>query len=169
MRALLIGRFQPFHNGHLMVIKEIIGQGIGVVVGIGSAQYNHTPDNPFTAEERTLMIERSLELEGVDDYTIVNIPDIHNYPIWVAHLESLVPPFDMVYTKSSLTKRLFTEAGREIIEPYLYDREKYSGTEVRRRLIAGEDWQELVPEGTRQVIEEIDGVSRLGSMKEKEG
>ncbi|EQD45121.1 nicotinamide-nucleotide adenylyltransferase, partial [mine drainage metagenome] len=52
MRAFVVGRFQPFHNGHLHVIKEILSQYSSVIIGIGSAQYSHTMENPFTAGER---------------------------------------------------------------------------------------------------------------------
>src|SRR3970040_1541422 len=51
-RALWIGRFQPFHLGHLSMAKRILAEVDELVIGIGSAQYSHTPENPFTAGER---------------------------------------------------------------------------------------------------------------------
>ena len=59
MRALFIGRFQPFHKGHLKIIQQASETYDQILVGIGSSQYSHTVDNPFTAEERTEMIEWS--------------------------------------------------------------------------------------------------------------
>ena len=74
MKALFIGRFQPFHNGHLKVIQNSINLYDEVIIGIGSAQYSNTTDNPFTAEERKLMIERSLKKAGFGNYKIILIP-----------------------------------------------------------------------------------------------
>ena len=161
MRALMIGRFQPFHRGHLKVVREILAEAEDIIIGIGSAQYSHSLENPFTAGERHLMISKSLELEGINNYFLVPIIDIHRYSVWVAHVESLVPPFDVVYSKSPLTSRLFNEAGHNTKEPFLYDRENYSGKEIRRRMLAGEEWRSLVPKGTSEVIDEMDGVERL--------
>ncbi|MEM3079801.1 MAG: adenylyltransferase/cytidyltransferase family protein, partial [Thermoproteota archaeon] len=51
-RGLFIGRFQPFHLGHLKAVEYIINRVDEVIIGIGSAQYSHTLENPFTAGER---------------------------------------------------------------------------------------------------------------------
>jgi nicotinamide-nucleotide adenylyltransferase len=40
--CLLIGRFQPFHKGHLQVVKTIARDCDDIIIGIGSAQYSHT-------------------------------------------------------------------------------------------------------------------------------
>jgi len=62
--CLFVGRFQPFHNGHLMVIKGMVKVCEKVVIGVGSSQESMTPENPFTATERREMIQRALQ--GVD-------------------------------------------------------------------------------------------------------
>lgn len=43
-----------------------------------------------------------------------------------------------------------------------------SGTEIRRRMLEDENWQELVPQATIDVIEEINGVERLKNLAIKE-
>ena len=164
MRALLIGRFQPFHNGHMEVVKYIVSRYKAIVIGIGSAQYSHTLENPFTAGERHLMISRSLEDEGIHNYYLVPIEDLHRNSIWVAHVESIAPPFDEVFANNPLTKRLFYERGYKVILPPLYDRSKYSGKEIRRRIIKGEKWEHLVPQAVVDTINEIDGISRLKAL-----
>ncbi len=60
MRGLLIGRFQPFHKGHLYVIGKIAEEVDEIIIGIGSAQKSHCLDNPFTAGERLMMIKKAL-------------------------------------------------------------------------------------------------------------
>src|SRR5436189_227334 len=59
-RAFFIGRFQPFHRGHLAMVRRILESNEEIIVGIGSAQYSHTGENPFTAGERYEMIKRAL-------------------------------------------------------------------------------------------------------------
>ena len=61
-RGFYIGRFQPYHNGHQSVLEHIAREVDEIVIGIGSAQLSHLPDNPFTAGERVLMITRALHL-----------------------------------------------------------------------------------------------------------
>jgi nicotinamide-nucleotide adenylyltransferase len=159
--ALVIGRFQPFHRGHLEVIRKISKECDTVTIGIGSAQFSHTLENPFTAGERHLMISRAMKDEGLEDYFLVPIVDINRYAVWVAHVVSLVPPFQAIYSNNALTRRLFEEAGYEVRDSPLFNRQLYSGTEIRRRMVAGEDWRPAVPRAVAEVIEEVDGVNRL--------
>ena len=58
--GLIIGRFQPFHNGHMEVLRKIFAECDHVIIGIGSAQYSHTDKDPFTAGERYHMIAEAL-------------------------------------------------------------------------------------------------------------
>ncbi len=98
-RAILLGRFQPFHNGHLKVIKKILGEQDELIVAIGSAQCSHTTENPFTAGERIMMITKALDSEKVPRSRIYTIamPDVNNNALWVAQVKSNSPPFDVVY------------------------------------------------------------------------
>ena len=59
-RGLYVGRFQPFHLGHLRAIKAVLKEVDEIVIVIGSAQYSHNSNNPFTAGERLVMIRRAL-------------------------------------------------------------------------------------------------------------
>ena len=159
--SLVVGRFQPLHNGHMDVIIKCAEESEHLTIGIGSAQYSHTPENPFTAGERYMMINKSLRDEGISNYSIVPIEDLNRYPVWVAHVVSLVPPFRTVYSNNPLTRRLFEEAGFDVRKSPLYNREVFSGTEIRRRILNDEEWRDLVPEAVAQVIDDIDGVNRI--------
>ncbi|MBU4033026.1 MAG: nicotinamide-nucleotide adenylyltransferase [Candidatus Thermoplasmatota archaeon] len=159
--GLFLGRFQPFHEGHLEVVREIATQVDKLVIAIGSAQESHTLEDPFTAGERHLMISETLDAEGIDNYYLIPIVDINRYSIWVAHVRSLVPPFEMIFTNNELTARLFSEAGTEVRRTKLYDRDRYSGKKVRELLISCGDWRILVPDGTEHVIDLIGGEKRL--------
>jgi nicotinamide-nucleotide adenylyltransferase len=157
----MVGRYQPFHNGHILVIRKMLESFPSVIVGIGSAQYSHTPENPFTAGERVEMAVESLRAEGIDDFYAVPMEDINEHGRWVAHVESLVPRFRAVASNNPLTMRLFQEAGYEVLTTPLYDRRRYSGTVIRRRMLSGKPWRQLVPPAVSAVIDEISGVERM--------
>jgi nicotinamide-nucleotide adenylyltransferase len=43
----------------------------------------------------------------------------------------------------------------------MYERELHSGTEIRRRILKGEDWENLVPSSVAEIIRDIGGVERI--------
>lgn len=162
MRGLLIGRFQPFHKGHVYVVEKVLGEVDEIIIGIGSAQLSHTQENPFTAGERLMMIANSLAENGIEkNYYIIPIQDVNNNSLWVSHVKSLTPPFTKVYSGNTLVKRLFSEVGVEVKTPPMFNRRVYSGTEIRRRMLGGEPWEDLVPEAVVRVVKEVQGVERL--------
>jgi len=162
MRGLLIGRFQPFHKGHLEIIKNILKEVDDLIIGIGSAQISHTIDNPFTAGERIAMIFNALKAEEITccNY-ILPIPDVWNNALWVNHVRSLTPEFQVAYTGNALARRLFIEGGFEVRGQPFFDRAKFSGTEIRGRMLSGGEWESLVPQEVIKVIKKVGGVERL--------
>jgi nicotinamide-nucleotide adenylyltransferase len=162
-RGIYIGRFQPFHNGHMELLRHVMktyapGE---LLIGIGSAQVSHTLDNPFTAGERFEMVEAVLRAEQVQNCRIVPIPDLDRHALWVSHVVSLVPPFEQAYSSDPLTKMLFSEAGYETPDLPMFNRGMYEGKEIRRRILAKEPWEDLIPTPVRKILEEIQGVERL--------
>ena len=103
--SMIVGRFQPFHNGHMDVVRKCASESEHLIIGIGSAQYSHHPENPFTAGERYMMIDNSMADAGIDNYSIVPMEDLNRYSVWVAHVVSMSPPFRRVYTNNPLTRR----------------------------------------------------------------
>jgi nicotinamide-nucleotide adenylyltransferase len=63
-----------------------------------------------------------------------------------------------------MTKTLFKEARYKIRGIPFLDKQHYSGTEIRKRISLGEKWQDLVPSGTLDVIEQIAGEERIKSL-----
>ena len=162
-RGVFVGRFQPFHNGHLEVIKKIVEDVDELVIIVGSAQYSHRLDNPFTAGERITMIRKALEEEGIQlsKIWIIPVPDVHQHSLWVAQIVGYSPKFDFVYANEPLTSRLFIEAGFKVEPMPLIKREIYGATEIRKGMIAGEKWEERVPSSVANFIKEIEGDVRL--------
>jgi nicotinamide-nucleotide adenylyltransferase len=162
-RGIFVGRFQPFHNGHLEVIKKIIVDVDELVIIVGSSQYSHTICNPFTAGERISMIRKVLEEEGIQlsRIWIIPVPDIHQHSLWVSQIVGYSPKFDLVYANEPLTSRLFIEAGFKVKTMPFIKREIYLATEIRKRIIKGENWEELVPSGVANFLKKIEGNVRL--------
>jgi nicotinamide-nucleotide adenylyltransferase len=159
-RGFYIGRFQPYHNGHQTVLEQIAQEVDEIVIGVGSAQLSHELMNPFTAGERVLMITRSLC--DIDcPFYVIPIEDIQRNALWVAHVRSMAPPFDRIYTSNPLVMRLFEEEGAEVHSPSMYERQTHSGTAIRERMLRGDGWEHLVPPAVVSVIREIGGVERL--------
>jgi nicotinamide-nucleotide adenylyltransferase len=158
-----VGRFQPFHLGHIEAIKDILKEVDELVIVIGSAQYSHNLNNPFTAGERLIMIRKALEEAGID-YSrvwVVPVPDAHLHMMWVSALEGYTPSFSVVYSNEPLTRRLFIEAKYKVKPIRFHERKLYSSTEIRERMLKEESWEKLVPKSVAVFIKEIDGVNRL--------
>ncbi|XES77496.1 MAG: nicotinamide-nucleotide adenylyltransferase [Candidatus Bathyarchaeia archaeon] len=167
-RGLYVGRFQPFHIGHLEAIKRILDEVEELVIVIGSAQYSHTKENPFTSGERLVMIRSALEGAKVDfsRVWVVPVPDVHLHMMWVSAVEGYTPSFEIVYSNEPLTKRLFMEAGYKIKNIPFIERQLYSSTMVREKMLQGESWAALVPKAVAALVAEIDGVNRLRDLNQ---
>ena len=61
--GLFIGRFQPFHKGHLWAVREILKECDSIIIGVGSSNKQNTTTDPFTFEERKSMIEETFKDE----------------------------------------------------------------------------------------------------------
>ena len=162
-RGLYVGRFQPFHLGHLEAIQDVLKEIDELAIVIGSAQYSHNINNPFTAGERLVMIRRALQEAGIDQSRlwVVPVPDVHLHMLWVSALEGYTPRFNIVYSNEPLTRRLFTEAGYKVKSIRFFQRKVYTSTLVREKMLKGESWTKLVPKSVADFINEIDGVNRL--------
>ena len=167
-RGFLVGRFQPFHSGHQHLAESIATDVDELVVGIGSADASHTVRNPFTAGERMVMISQVMAEVDVQTY-VVPLEDIDRNAVWVSHVESMCPPFDVVYSNNPLVIRLFTEADYEVRDSQMIDRGRLRGTRIRERIVDGDPWQDRVPEAVVGAIAEIDGVARLRGVARTDG
>jgi len=165
MRGFYIGRFQPFHDGHRYMAEEIASEVDELVLGIGSAGDSHTTRNPFTAGERVMMVTKAVEDLDVTTY-VVPIEDLDRNAVWVSHVRSMTPRFDVAYSNNPLVVRLFEEAGVEVRGSPMFRRDVLEGAELRERMIHDRDWTDLVPTTVVDVIEEIDGVERIRRIAE---
>ncbi len=160
-QGVLIGRFQPFHKGHVEAVRFALERVDMLWIVIGSAEKSYEPRNPFTAGERLLMIKSTLEAKNIKDWYAIPVYDANYHFIWVRSISMLVPHYDIVFTNDPLTRLLFKREEKEVIEVDLKDRFLLSGTEIRRRIAHDLEWRSLLSKEVVDIIESIDGIDRI--------
>jgi nicotinamide-nucleotide adenylyltransferase len=162
-RGLFVGRFQPFHLGHLGAIKNALEHVNELIIMVGSAENSHSDKNPFTAGERVEMILSALREAHIDPsrYLVVPIRDVHIHATWVPFILSQTPKFDVVFTNEPLTSRLFKEREYRVERIPFLQRHDYSATEIRKRILKGKNWESLVPKSVAELLVRIHGIERI--------
>lgn len=152
MDGLLIGRFQPFHLGHLEALQFALSKVDRLWMGLGSSNKPSQKNNPFTAEQRKEMILSSIDESIKDKIEIYFIPDFENHQKWVEHIDTIVPKFDVVFTNDEMTKYLYSKRDITVLPIPFLKRDILSGTNIRDLIISDQPWEEFVPEGTRNFL-----------------
>lgn len=91
-RAILIGRFQPMHKGHLANFLQGFEVADEIIILLGSSFQPRTPKNPFTWQERDDMISASLDAAAPGKiYSILPIPDFkYSNNGWIEEVQRVV-------------------------------------------------------------------------------
>ena len=168
-RALYVGRFQFFHNGHFDVVKFIDGAPDieEIVIAIGSSQFDHTKkspkwpwaNNPFSYKERKEMLEKSLDGQIEKPVLIHPVPDYFDYPKWFGHIQEHLPKTQVLYTSERAEKEFFSARGYEVRDfPREHD---YHAAILRERVYKGEEYREAIVDGCLEVFDRIGGEERI--------
>jgi nicotinamide-nucleotide adenylyltransferase len=165
--ALLIGRFQPLHHGHIYIINFILKNHNKIKIGIGSSQLSHKKNDPFTSDERMAFIETALEKRDINPkrYHIYKIPDIFDAQRWVDHVISIVGNFDILYSNSDWVRELFLNKGYELGKKLGIFKKKFNGTNIRTLISKNnESWTKLVPNEVVSLIKQFNGPERIRTL-----
>jgi len=152
MNGLLIGRFQPFHLGHLKAFHFALSKVDKLCIGLGSSNKPIEKNNPFTAEERKKMILSSIDDSMKEKISIYFIPDVDNHVKWIEKIDTIVPKFDIIFSNDELTKHLYSKRTIQVVSIPFLNRDKLSGTNIRNLIISDQKWEDLVPEGTKNFL-----------------
>jgi nicotinamide-nucleotide adenylyltransferase len=167
-RGLMLGRFQPFHKGHLALAKQILSECDELLIIIGSAQFNFIDKDPFSAGERVLMIHEALKEAGVDlsRCYIIPVANDENNARWLAYLRSMVPPFVVLYSGNDFVRYLTRSQDSSIVieNPVFAEINEYNGTNIRRLMQEGKPWEHLVPPAVAKVIQQVGGIVRINML-----
>lgn len=86
----LIGRFEPFHNGHMSVVRRALDACDSLVVLIGSAGAARSTRNPFSAAEREVMIRAALSPDAGRVVFRQVVDHLYNEGAWQADIQQHV-------------------------------------------------------------------------------
>jgi bifunctional NMN adenylyltransferase/nudix hydrolase len=87
---VLIGRFQPFHNAHLEIVKRATALCDKLIIVVGSSRQPRTYKNPFTFEERSQMIRHATMGLSMQISVEANIDTIYNDQAWAVRVQQIV-------------------------------------------------------------------------------
>lgn len=148
-RALFVGRFQPFHKGHLAALKYLTDSYKEVYIAIGSSNQNFTTTNPLSIAERLLLVRKVVEEERWEKKVkfIIPLPDVPDNIAWTRSIIDTVPPFDIVVSANSTNVLVFFKylGYKTHYLPYI-DRKYFQGTIIRSKVAQGKKWEEAVPD-----------------------
>ena len=163
MRGLMMGRFQPFHLGHLELVKQILNECDEVIIAITSAQFNYLEKDPFTTGERTEMIHDSLKEHKIDlsRCFVMGVENQFNISTWAAYLRAALPKFDRVYSGNEYVSMLLEDSQIKVVKPKFFNVGDYNATRIRSMIISGQDWHRYVPKSVTDIIQRINGENRL--------
>lgn len=160
-RALFIGRFQPFHNGHLHVVKKLLKNYDELIIAIGSAEAEPSRENPFTAGERIEMIKSCFSKNELARIAIIPIRDINDHSKWVSHVKQYVPTFHCVYSNNELVRKLFYESGMDVHALWFFRKELHTGRIIREKILDGKHWENSVPKSVAKLMKKYQVEGRL--------
>ena len=122
--GVLIGRFQPCHNGHLSTIRQALEKVDNLIIVLGSANASRTIKNPWSANERMQMIYDCLDAKEAQRVIFLYAADyMYNDNAWVISVQEKVSEatqdstdvvlFGHEKDDSGYYLRLFPQWGRE--------------------------------------------------------
>jgi len=163
MRGLMMGRFQPFHLGHLELVKQILDECDEVIIALTGSQFNYIEKDPFTSGERIDMIHQSLKENNIDlgNCYIVAIENQFNVATWASYLKTSLPNFDKVYSGNEYVVMLLDDSGYTVVSPNFLDRTQFSATKIRQMIANDGEWEQLVSSSVAKIIKKINGVARI--------
>ncbi len=157
--ALFVGRFQPFHLGHLHAIKLGLEENERLELAIGSAQESRTLKNPFSASERREMVSLALG-PLARRVRITEIEDFFNDEKWTTSvLKKCGKASGGIYSNNPETFAPLAKAG--VAHKKIPNYKGISATLVRKLIIEGKGkWKTLVPKTVADYLEK-NGLDRV--------
>jgi nicotinamide-nucleotide adenylyltransferase len=150
--GIFIGRFQPFHLGHLDAIRWICKRVELLYIVVSESHNGDTESNPYSRVQREQMIKNSLDAGGIRNYQLVYVPDFDTVDEWVDAIRKQAPDFDTVFTGNPWVDRCFKARGFAVEHQPQFQPERFNATRIRRMIAEDGPWQGLVPKATTGII-----------------
>ena len=175
------GRFQLFHNDHLRYALLAKQQCEKLIVGITSPENaslireevdphrSEAASNPFTYYERFNMVKLALLGAGLkrEDFEIVPYPIerpeiLYNYvPLGATSFFTIYD--DWGYEKLNRLKNL----GYGTVVLFDTRQKAMCSTEIRQKMVNGDNWKQMVPEAVYQYVVENNLVDKVKQVLQK--
>ena len=107
------------------------------------------------------MISSSLDGKTLKRVSIYDIPDLDDHSKWTQSIDEIIPNYDIVFSNDDFTHSLYQKKEKDVISVKLKYREILSGTHIRKMILNEENWQDLVPDGARNILLKINAQNRL--------
>jgi len=155
-RGLVIGRFQPFHNGHLYLMQKALESCLEIVIGIGSSNIEDH-NNPFSAQIRRKMIELFIKDKNLQRRvsSIVEIPDHPSDDEWLDITRERVGNFDVSFGDNDWVNTIFESAGVPVVRIGYHNRIELEGWKIRELMRDGKEWRDRVPPYIAALIDSL--------------
>ena len=88
--AVFIGRFQPFHIGHMDVVESALADADSLLILVGSAYRPRSWKNPFTYNERTAFIRNATQNVTKPVATLPLVDTLYNDRAWTTNVRTAV-------------------------------------------------------------------------------
>ncbi|MBI5122432.1 pantetheine-phosphate adenylyltransferase [Candidatus Roizmanbacteria bacterium] len=145
--TLIVGRFQPFHKGHLFLIKKALEKADKIIIGIGSANVSDE-NNPIDFETRKKIIKAVAYKEKFGNRLIKIAPldDFFDDKKWLKNLEKQVGKFNLALGNNDWTNNILKKAGYKVMKVDYYKRSLYEGWRIRKLIKEGKKWHDRIPD-----------------------
>ncbi len=135
--ALVVGRFQPLHRGHIYLLQCALQYAESLIICIGSANIMNK-DNPFDLKLREKLLYRVLKREKLETkikkvYYLSDTPDDDE---WLRNAIQKAGNIEVVIGNNDWVNSIFKKAGYPVVEIPLLNRSVYEGKVIRKELRA---------------------------------
>lgn len=151
--VVFIGRFQPFHNGHLSVLQDIKKNSKiqNIIILIGSSQFKKTKENPYSYSERKKIIKLSINSIIKIKILIYPCPDVFNDQLWFKNVIKKTGRNIIVYSGNTWVQKIFKKNKIKVVQTK--KRINISGT-ILRQMIKKDNtnWQRYISKKAKKII-----------------
>jgi len=168
---LFITRAQPgLHVGQFDGIQQGIDHWIKkILIGVWSANKEFTSDNPFTYDERRIMLELSAkELLQNIEVEIFPLPDMGENEKWRNYIFNNFPEFKYVITGNAWVQEVFKDTDKTIVPLEIRQFVKWSTIRGQLATHNIQELQKVLPHSVVEYLQEINAPQRLREIFNKE-
>lgn len=144
--GLVVGRFQPFHKGHLYLFKKSLKVSDKIIIAVGSSNITNK-DNPLSYITRVKMLKKVITEENLENRVlkIIPSPDDPSDDVWLEKLLKNAGKFDIAFGNNDWTNDILEKAGYKVTGIRFLNRKMFQGVIIRKLFKKGKNWEDRVP------------------------